>query len=92
MTEMVERVGRALAEADGYAYAPYPYDVWARAAIEAMREPTESMIRVGEDWSADAITHHDSRNPKSPPVEAWKAMIEAALALDNDEVRKVLEE
>lgn len=40
--EMVERVGRALAAQDGYAYDPEPYDARARAAIEAMKEPTEA--------------------------------------------------
>lgn len=39
---MVERVARALRECDPSAGAPY--EVAARAAIEAMREPTEPMI------------------------------------------------
>lgn len=36
---MIERVGRALAAEEGYAYDPFPYDNRARAAIEAMRDP-----------------------------------------------------
>ncbi|HMF68662.1 MAG TPA: hypothetical protein VK602_13770 [Phyllobacterium sp.] len=44
---MIERVGRALAKEEGYAYDPFPYDARARAAIEAMREPTEAMVRAG---------------------------------------------
>jgi len=43
MSEMVERVARALAKEEGYAYDSVPYDARARAAIEAMREPPESM-------------------------------------------------
>ena len=50
MTEqsMIERVGRALAKEEGYTYDPYPYDVRARVAIEAMREPTDAMLSAAE--------------------------------------------
>jgi len=48
----------------------------ARVALEAMREPSEAMARVGEDVSA----HFISRGYSSPPVEAWRAMIDAALS------------
>ena len=47
MSEMIERIARALAKEEGYAYDPLPYNARARAAIEAMREPTEEMKRAG---------------------------------------------
>lgn len=78
MSEMVERVARAIAETRAYGVG------WeerlARAAIAAMREPTEAMqvaegidtlgckARLGEyldDWDAAGV---------------WQAMIDAALA------------
>lgn len=46
MSEMVERVAEAImrVDADGKISDYYK---WARAAIEAMREPTEEMRRAG---------------------------------------------
>ena len=38
MSELIERVGRALAKEEGYAYDPFPYDERARLAVKAMRE------------------------------------------------------
>jgi hypothetical protein len=67
MSEMIERVGRALAEEECYAYDPLPYDARARAAIAAMREPTDTMIdAVGSSWG--------------PQLEDnWHKMIDEAL-------------
>jgi len=68
MSEMIERVAKAIYEAmdlsdglDGTAAKTY-----ARAAIEAMREPTEAMLNASylTSWDAD---------------EVWKDMIDAAL-------------
>jgi len=65
--DMIERVARAIAEQNHGS----TWDEWideARAAIEAMREPTEAMINAGDR------TDHD--------VEAtmvWRAMIDEAL-------------
>lgn len=83
MSEMIERVARAIEEVVG---CPDNSNgdflkVAARAAIEAMREPTETMSRVAERpgdnaegspgsiayWQADGI---------------WKNMIDAALATE----------
>lgn len=51
MSEMVERVARAIAEARFGIGCPVDDDdrIAARAAIEAMREPTEAMARVAVD-------------------------------------------
>jgi hypothetical protein len=71
MSEMIERVGRALAEQEGYAYDPLPYDARARAAIEAMREPTEGMVTAGGvQRNCFSCGGH---------VEGWQLMIDAAL-------------
>lgn len=84
---MVEKVARAMAEADVKIYeARHPdlsrdeiagaaavvagdYVAMARAAIEAMREPTREMDDVGRD-------HNFSRYA----TPAWQAMIDAALS------------
>lgn len=65
MNEMVERVAKAISG------APFPSPkslAKARAAIEAMREPTEFM--VGE---AARLNHPRDR-------DVWRTMIDAALA------------
>ena len=67
---MVERVGRALAKEERYAYDPYPYDERARVAIEAMMEPTDQMVIEG---SKANVGHGFSSAIK------WKAIIRAAL-------------
>lgn len=46
---MIERVGRALAAEEGYAYDPLPYNRRARAAIEAMRDLTPNMEYAGSE-------------------------------------------
>jgi hypothetical protein len=48
MREMIERVARALAKEEGYAYDPMPYDARARAAIMAMRAIFEEMQAAAE--------------------------------------------
>jgi len=47
--DMIERVSRALRAADFDAWTPRYYQHMARAAIEAMREPTDSMTN-GVDY------------------------------------------
>ena len=80
MSEMVERVARAVIYADAEAVeneieptSPKWAIALARAAIAAMREPSEGMLRAAE-WPASR-RHAD----------AWKTMIGAAL---NDSNRK----
>jgi len=48
------------------------YLAMARAAIDAMREPTEAMVNAGYDvgYSPDPL----------PTDEVWRAMIDAALS------------
>jgi hypothetical protein len=76
MTQMIERVARAIC-ASGVCIDPDSYDVdrywrrWipeARAAISAMREPTEAMKRAA-DRLPDVMSVGDE----------WRAMIDEAL-------------
>jgi hypothetical protein len=73
MSEMVERVAKhialALAEAHAEREVPEPDDFRkaARAAIEAMQEPTEAMVEAGDETLADCARRH------------WEAMIDEAL-------------
>ncbi len=77
--DLVERVARAMfvVESDDpddpgvWEYAAENYRALARAAIEAMREPTEAMIDAGAIY-ADCNGAHG----------AWQAMIDAALKED----------
>lgn len=64
MSEMVGRVARVLQERLG---GSGDYEGTARAAIAAMREPTEAMLDA--DGGVDAI-------------DCWHAMVDAALAED----------
>jgi DNA polymerase/3'-5' exonuclease PolX len=78
MSEMVERVARAMyGEIDfrGEAYKK------ARAAIEAMREPTEQMSTAGE------LTPFDCHSDVT-----WRAMIDAALGVSECPERQQLRE
>lgn len=77
MSEMVERVARAIQATRGPRenwdrVTPATRDLWmadARAAIEAMREPTEAMTDAG--WRR--IEERDDA------AENWRMMIDAAL-------------
>ena len=65
----IERVARALLVADRSAITPDYYQRMARAAIEAMREPTEAMLDAGVNFR--------ERNARTEQI--WQAMIDAAL-------------
>jgi hypothetical protein len=84
MNEMVERVARAIA-AKSAAVRPgdrleidecwQDYALEARAAIEAMREPSEWMVSMGDIAMADGRGGYNDGT--SRPV--WQDMIDAAL-------------
>lgn len=77
MTDMIERVARALAEADGIticsdaSYRMSSYGIRAIAAIKAMREPSHEMLRVGS-WAWTELT-------ADCVGDIFPAMIDAAL-------------
>lgn len=54
---------------------------WARAAIEAMMEPTEEMVGAGEDG---VLGHYGGccvpGDNRETALDTWQAMIDAALA------------
>ena len=86
MSEMIERVAKALAKADGDPSVLFDYYLeHARAAIEAMREPTEEMSKAGfvVNKFDNEIRCCDSPRRLAritmPADPAWKAMIDAAL-------------
>jgi hypothetical protein len=79
MSEMVERVGAALRKACLKEYGTnWGNDVawrFARAALVAMREPTEGMKTIG-DRASLRYGAHDCEVPMS---DVWRAMIDEAL-------------
>ena len=93
-TEMEDRVAKAIAVADGVpsdyltttrdAYLNIaPYLNMARAAILAMRDPTEAMIDAGAIVEVDTgWAGRGSYKPVSDPYREarWKQMIDASLA------------
>lgn len=67
MTEMVERVARAIAKEIGSSFVHYDHREMARAAIAAMREPTDHMLMAS--------------GPHRTQKAKWQAMIDEALKL-----------
>ncbi len=81
MSKMIDGVVMALAALDGMSPEHFhdqketfriEYYRRARAAIEAMRNPTEAMVAAGKALGDDY--HYDS------PAKVWPAMIVALLA------------
>ena len=93
--DMIERVARAI-YAESYrrccnGESPAPDDEsWesyigeARAAIEAMRKPTEEMREAGFASIEIVETSYGAGIPLSAPEKVWSAMIDAALARTQD--------
>lgn len=83
MSEMVERVALAILRADvESSLADYPdnYRRRARTAIQAMREPTESMCKAG--IYCEALAQNNLLGEGLEPDEmgaAYRAMIDEAL-------------
>ena len=84
MSEMVERVARSLYHAHSR-NKPYDilqpefqrqYEKQARAAIEAMREPTEAMEEAGFQAGHEG----DGEWEYASPASTYTAMIDAALS------------
>lgn len=75
MTEMVDRVARAIhaeLEKTWCVMLTGHGEELGRAAIAAMREPTEAMMRAGDAAAESACSGDEG-------LEAWDAMIDAAL-------------
>lgn len=82
MSEMIERVARAICRAGMSGPKDHlnkqenlnwrKFEIEARAAIEAMREPTNAMVEASNrEWDG-RMSHRSSG--------AWQAMIDAALS------------
>ena len=72
MTDMIERVARALRVADEDTGAPDYYQHMARAAIAAMREPTLEMRHAGRRVKSSWLVENEE-------VEIWQNMIDESL-------------
>lgn len=75
MSEMIERVALAISGGDDPASILKIHRHRARAAIKAMREPTEAMVTAG----AGAEDHEFGVIGLQPATEAWRLMIDEAL-------------
>ena len=73
MTDMIERVAVAINQAM-LLHDDYDPDLLARAAIAAMREPTEEMLTAGDDHT----DRYDSEEDDF--LNGWRAAIDAALS------------
>lgn len=83
MSEIIERGAEAMRQKRRELIAQPLDRIWPdlmRAAVEAMREPSEAMVCVGDEKIIEAL--HDLtgilRNP-TPVAAAYEAMIDAAL-------------
>lgn len=78
MSEMIDRVAEAMANADSQA----DYTTLARTAIEAMREPTEAMLHPDgkEDaGNSDFCMRYFEMHRADDTVGIWRAMIDKVL-------------
>ncbi len=81
MSDMIERVARALCKNQNERQFWQDFEPMARAAIEAMRVPAKGMIPEG--WLAAHRIVTDDRCNHEMIRSAWRAMIDAALEPDD---------
>jgi hypothetical protein len=77
MSEMIDRVAMALKQVWQSGDKNPEYGELARAAIEAMRDPTPDMAISGLNA---IVTWREANAASGPGATAWHAMIDAALA------------
>jgi hypothetical protein len=85
MSNIVERVAKALAKSTDQSEYWTNYVVQARAAIAAMREPTDAMKDAATDLE-DFLDKSQADNGALWPF-IWQAMIDACLQEANDTKR-----
>lgn len=80
MSEMIERVARAMRDAD-YRHGVLweEYKPLARAAIKAMREPTEAMVEAGINALCDCEAPVPISGRREVVTAIYRAKIDAAL-------------
>lgn len=74
MAEIIERVARAMFDADR---GGAPMVDIARTALGTMRDPTEKMLNAARDWS---IAKYGRGIGNDAAIGCWQAMMDAALA------------
>ncbi|RWK39219.1 hypothetical protein [Mesorhizobium sp.] len=84
MSGMIERVAKAIDECPEWPAKTYR-ERMARAAIEAMREPTPEMVETGHAniapwWSCAMQYTEDYANTRKAAHSAFRGMIDAALS------------
>ncbi len=80
MSEMVERVAQAMQRASRPDALVNSYAIFlARVAIEAMREPTASMLIGARDWS---LKKNGQGVGDDQATGCWQAMLDAVLTED----------
>jgi hypothetical protein len=97
MSEMIERIARVLCDGNWDAASfketasgdepEEQREYWrekARAAIEAMREPTEEMLTAGSPYCVDSLAP-DYKSGREDAGHCFRAMIDAALSPVSDE-------
>ncbi len=88
MTEMIERVARVIWERVNLGGTTWEdYAPTAKAAIEAMREPTKEMEEAGDDLD-DWGVPSDPGSGNASALAHWHAMIGAALVEQEAEKAK----
>lgn len=91
---MIERIGKAIYDnmclANPHVMTTWetlPYDLktyyreQGRAAIEAMRKPTDEMLAAGDSMMPQIAKGQDVSTGLDALAEAWPTMIDAALAV-----------
>lgn len=73
MNEMVERIARAIEAESNYVISQHHAKALARAAIAAMREPTDAMLDVACEQTLEPEIY------RIDAVEQWQGMIDEAL-------------
>jgi hypothetical protein len=81
-SEMVERVARAMWQADPVSYhlAQEQMEAKARLAIAAMRVPTMDMLDAGDSMMPQIAKGQDISTGYDALKDAWPEMIDAALS------------
>ena len=82
MSEMVERVARAIEQRASERQDLNAWRDYARAAIEAMREPTDAMARKADGLTDLVGPYEEANTPEARQDEfkcAWRAMIDKAI-------------
>lgn len=90
MSEMIDRVAKAICDAENGIWnsligdwhtriSREKYSAMARAAIEAMREPTVAMEDAPYEASLDIYWSYNADGRPGSSEDVWRIMVDAAL-------------